>query len=296
MLISDRFLLRTKRLLAGAASVFASISAIPIASQAPGPWIVFGALFGTSVILFSGYLLTLVTIQRRRNVHMARLLSSKPLHLPGTLPLCLYLRSFAEGESGYWARIKWVLGGIWLSDRNYEDGFEPEEEIADALGVMADLVAIGDRELSFGAAKLRVTDSQWKEAFARLADQASIIFLLPGTSEAVLWEAQQLVSKSHLRNKSIAIMPRNISRDRWRDIVFENGRALGISFPDYLHRGCFFDLPVVGHAPTVQNVERFMDAFRDAVRRIDAATNCEFDVPELLAAGKRLPHLPGGSA
>jgi hypothetical protein len=60
------------------------------------------------------------------------------------------------------------------------------------------LVAIGDKHHSLGAAKFTETDEEWRNRFALLCANARAIFILPGTSNSVIWEICKIYNSPEL--------------------------------------------------------------------------------------------------
>jgi hypothetical protein len=159
----------------------------------------------------------------------------------GDRPIILFLRSFDVAKSGLIGRalrriFKAILaqayvfsavgastasaGAISLRDTGGSDAekdigfalgpaiYDAEEELDNAIDSRALFVAIGNKRVSYGAAKFIVTDAVWQNLFRRLTEAALLIFMMPGASSAVLWELSQIVQARNLLAKTVFIMPR----------------------------------------------------------------------------------------
>jgi len=135
-----------------------------------------------------------------------------------------------------------------------------ELALALALEDMMPMVAIGETRHTFGAAKIRVPDSTWKERFLELARSAKLIVMVPSERPGTIWEIESIQYDAALRSKSLFVMPpaqttlrRLLSPHRWFSEARIWRRAStylkdkhGITLPHYDRRGGFFALGAKG--------------------------------------------------
>src|SRR5262249_39286710 len=128
-------------------------------------------------------------------------------------PVVLFLRSFDVAKSGLMARLLDALGYLLavFTQSSHQGRYDVDEKLDDAVGGRGLLVAIGDKRVSYGSAKLTVRDEEWQEMFHALAKAAKLIVMLPGPSAAVLWELSQLLSERATLAKTVFAMPRQYS-------------------------------------------------------------------------------------
>jgi YidC/Oxa1 family membrane protein insertase len=207
-------------------------------------------------------------------------------------PIILYLRSFDIARSSLLARLTTELGyivrGFFVTSINSLAGessgsfsdrgrYEVEEHLGEAIGLNAMFVAIGDKVASYGAAKIKVGDAEWQKTFHRLAASARLIFMMPGPSDALLWELSELVRSPDLIAKSIFIMPRERAgygyRDAWTKAASKAAEH-GVTFPPYAASGCYFRLGSDGRPcerADLEAVTRALRAYLIRPPRVEAA-------------------------
>jgi hypothetical protein len=153
----------------------------------------------------------------------------------------LYLRSFNIGKSTMLRRAYYhVMVAVQLWSRyKFGELFEFEEEIADALEPWGLLVAIGDRQQSYGAAKLN-TGEGWRSDFFKLANGAELIFFAPAATDHVQWEAAQIMRDPNLEAKAIWVMPAGVSEELWREISEVYRAKFKLEIPAYTPSGVVF--------------------------------------------------------
>ena len=161
---------------------------------------------------------------------------------------------------------------------------------------MGHLLAIGDKRTSYGAAKLIVRDHEWQKTFGELVTTAKAIFVLPGPSEAVMWEIGQLAGAPMLLAKVVFVMPREGTQDWgggggdkrvWHETVGLIARATGIMLSNYDENGCYLRVRTDGSVETVA-----LDLFTSvlaayAQRNRDAGAAFNLDDVWLEASGRR---------
>lgn len=241
---------RTLRLYA---AIFAALIVLVFFSQFPPSLRNMIAMIGASLVLGAMYWHFRVTLRRRQRA------LNESLATTGAAPepFFLYLRSF--GASG--RNLVWNRNGTWLEQSLIGSSWDVEHALTAALAPLGPLVAIGDKFKTIGAAKITVTDAEWRAAFWDLAGRARRIFLTPAPSEALLWEVEQIAGDAALRDKAFFVMPPIrlsllgllhelfVSRSalRWR-----RTRALvqpkGVALPPYSWRGGVFQLGADGRA------------------------------------------------
>jgi len=191
-------------------------------------------------------------------------------------PVVLFLRSFAVARSTLGHRLIGVVAAFTGGGGR----FDVEEKLDDAVGANAMLVAIGDKHVSYGSAKLTVGDSEWQDMFRRLADSALLIVMMPGPSEAVLWELAQILGSPPLAAKTVFAMPRasdqGTSETRaWAQFANAVDRTLRVRFPAYQALGCYLRLRPAERSWDSAHLEPFTRevarAFRQGASDIDVA-------------------------
>jgi hypothetical protein len=277
----------------GAPLLYLSISAV---QKNFGGWPLVGASLAVCVLSIAGYLVALVWGQTlaEREVNDALTGVAGP-----HLPIILFLRSFDVAKAGLVGRaIAWLVAAF------LEEGpgrYDSEEEIADAVRFRAMFVAIGNKQASYGASKILVKDDHWKGTFGTLADEAQLVFMMPGPSASVLWEIGQILNRPGLLAKTIFIMPREGSRfdlrrelksvfaftrlrsaeaAAWAATVEMVDREFRITLPRYNSEGCYFRFPD-GHACEVVALEPFTRSLGKYAARGAGAGHLAFDVEEV---------------
>lgn len=172
----------------------------------PGPA---GAVLGAGI----GFLIYGWRLRRQqfRLQQALRNLDVKQLTENGKLGLFLYLRSFRKGRSTLLRRfVPYIYGDQSLLDATLgAEAFHFEEDISNAIASHGLLIAIGDRNDSFGAGKIIISDHQWKDHFHWLATHSSTIFMQPDLTQSVRWEVAQLVGNVSYLRKTVWVMPRS---------------------------------------------------------------------------------------
>jgi hypothetical protein len=166
-----------------------------------------------SAVATAAYLVLLRVAQTAAKQELEELLRSGQLFGGNAGPLILFLRSFDVAKSGLTARLFDALSFLFsvFSQSSHEGRYDVDEKLDDSVGGRGLLVAIGDKQVSYGSAKLTVRDEDWKEMFQALAKAAKLIVMLPGPSASVLWEISQLLSERPALSKTVFAMPRQYS-------------------------------------------------------------------------------------
>jgi hypothetical protein len=120
------------------------------------------------------------------------------------------------------------------------------------------VIAIGGKDDRIGAMRLHATDCGWRKMVSHLAAQAALIFMIPHSSQGVVWEMKHIVEEG-MAHKAIFIMPPNfffgrkfssLLNDRsdscdmeevWSDLI-SNGELCWAEIPSYYPQGCVFTL------------------------------------------------------
>jgi hypothetical protein len=135
-------------------------------------------------------------------------------------PVILFLRSFDDAASSIRVRLiklaalvilllpSLVLGrlnGPLFGEFLQRD---IEETLDEAIGSSAYFVAIGDKRVSYGSAKLLVNDHDWQAAFRTLTQRAKLILMMAGATPSVEWELSQIFGSRDLLMKTVFIQRR----------------------------------------------------------------------------------------
>ncbi len=196
-----------------------------------------------SIIVF-GYIayLTYPMMLRRKQ----KKLNTKTGSVAETNRFLLYLRPFITGRP---LRVRCLLPlavDRWLFGRRWD------LELGLSLSINRQLVAVGDRRKTVGAAKLVTNDSTWRTVVDDLANRAAGLVVVPSDRAGMLWEVREIFRRPELLAKSVFIMPpswpsplrrlfmpwRRTIRATWR----RTQKALGaeVSLPPYRRRGAIF--------------------------------------------------------
>lgn len=154
----------------------------------------------------------------------------------------LYLRSFSqEGdlkrEKGFWWHIM-IEGDILAIDRETLDLM-----ISSEMRRTYPVIALDQEGEKLGAGRLSSADADWEDLVLLLMKQAKAIFIVPGTSQGVIWEVEQL---RNYHNKTVYIMPpakywQGEVEQQW-DTTQKEYITRGIFFPSYRKTGALFRL------------------------------------------------------
>lgn len=217
-----------------------AIAAAVLAQDLQESGLIATALAAGAALAFAAYLAFLRQAQAQAQRELAQFVQHGAAW--SDRPIVLFLRSFAVARSTLGQRLLGVVAAFSGGDR-----FDVEEKLDDALGAQAMLVAIGDKHVSYGSAKLTVDDRDWQEMFGRLADTARLIAMMPGPSESVLWEVAQIVGSERLLAKTVFAMPRAFDQGRseakaWAQFAIAAANSLNVRFPTYQPLGCYLRL------------------------------------------------------
>ena len=238
---------------------------------------------------FATYLAALVLGQKQVNTELTAFLGS---HQKIERPLILFLRSFNIARSGLFHRVVMPLLSfvMILSGETGASDFVPydiEEEIDAAIGPKATFVAIGSKRISYGSAKITVNDENWQDMYRQLTTRAWLILIMPGPTEAALWELSEIVRSPDLLKKTIFVMPPSgfaelwptmreylakmarhskaafTNSSRWSQVV-ASATDYGVALPRYKEQGGCFRLELNGH-PDIRMTD--LEAFTRALSK-----------------------------
>jgi hypothetical protein len=183
-----------------------------------------------------------------------------------------------------------LFAGLWflfcLTAQTNSDGvsrYDVDEKLDDAIGARGLLVAIGNKRVSYGSAKLTVRDEDWKEMFAALAKAAKLIVMLPGPSASVLWEISQLVSERGTLAKTVFAMPREHSHG-WAKTAASVESDLGVKLPAYKTTGCYFRIDAGDLSISAVELEAFTTALAAHLANAQQTTGRALEPSELWQA------------
>jgi hypothetical protein len=116
-----------------------------------------------------------------------------------------------------------------------------EEELAEIISPQGLLLAIGDKRISYGAAKLHTGDDRWQSDFDALAERADSIIIVPGASPGTLWELSKILERPALFAKAVWAMPAGLRKTRWDEITAACLKRFDIRLPPHSKNGCFLE-------------------------------------------------------
>ncbi len=311
-----RLLKKASRILAGLAAVIFCLGFVGVGAgnNAALPLIFLG--LAVSVLATVAYLAFLRIAQKAAEHELEGLLTSRRLVEGDTKPVILFLRSFDVAKSGLAERIFAALRFLlflpleaWEPLMKDAARYDVDEKLDDAIGSRGLLVAIGNKEVSYGSAKLSVRDEDWKEVFRVLSGAAKLIVMLPGPSASVLWEISQLSSSKDALQKTVFVMPRHRSEEGVHTAAFvesylrltmpslfvtaRQGREewaktaalvlsnLSLKMPSYRKKGCYFKIDVEDHSISAVELEAFTNSLADYLAHTHRAADRSFDVGAL---------------
>jgi len=141
-------------------------------------------------------------------------------------PDVLYLRAFRSDPS--------TKGYVFSSMFRWTSGLETQEEqLADVLRSIGDLVAIGrpGEDLPTpGAARIYVSDQEWKEVVTRRMRGARLVIIRAGVGENLLWELKQAVET--LNPQKVLILVLEMKAKHYKSFRAEVNPVLGVSLPE----------------------------------------------------------------
>jgi hypothetical protein len=267
----------------------------PITTLSTVPTSIIGLGVALFAIATAVYFVLLRMAQGAAKREIEELLRSGHLFADDAGPLVLFLRSFEVAKSSIGARVS-TLMYILLEAAFFQNGdgirvpYDIDEKLDDAVAGRGMLVAIGNKHVSYGSAKLTVRDEDWKDMFRTLTKAAKLIVMLPGPSASVLWEISQLLSERSALAKTVFAMPRQ-DEDRplfWARTAASVESELGLKLPDYKARGCYFKISPEDHAVSAVELEAFTRALAGHLKKGRSNNDGAFDPSELWKAARNL--------
>ncbi len=146
--------------------------------------------------------------------------------LTGSNPDVLYLRAFRSDQS--------TVGYLSLS---FGTMFTDEEELADVLRPFGDLIAIGQPGEDLpkpGAARIYVSDEDWKKEVKRRMRAARLVVIRAGVGENLLWELKQAVET--LNPEKVLILVLRMKSENYESFRTKVNPVLGVSLPEVAKR------------------------------------------------------------
>ena len=177
----------------------------------------------------------LTRFQEDRNANARRFLDVATNIDPADEAFALYLRSF------------------YYDERLEVDGQSFEAALVYSLCQTLEVVALGRLE-GMGSARLETPDETWRQDFKRLADRATLIFIVPGDGAATLWEVEHLLSAKQLTKTVFVMPPASGFQAQWLQLAWDRFIAhpplAQLELPAYWHRGAVFTLDERGRLAT----------------------------------------------
>jgi hypothetical protein len=177
------------------------------------------------IIIFntSGQLITLVgaLLYWRSRQYAAKEVAKRVIS--DSKPDVLYLRSFGTDRSFGATAMGFISG--WLTE---------EEQLGEVLQPFGDLVAIGKQGETLptpGAARLYVSDAEWKKVVADQIQTARLIVIRAGTSGGLLWELKEAVQV--VNPKKLLILILEMGRKDYESFREEADQIFKTIFPKF---------------------------------------------------------------
>jgi hypothetical protein len=282
------------RTTAWVAGIIFTVSFFAAGENAKGALPFLGSSFALFVFATAAYLVLLRVAQKAAGQELQQQLTSGQLSSDKTTPLILFLRSFDVAKSSLAQRLISVSMSVlsltaqhWEGATEHAARYDVDEKLDDAVGAHGRLVAIGNKQVSYGSAKLTVRDEEWKEVFHALADAAQLIVMLPGPSASVLWEISQLVSGRSALAKTVFAMPRDHPVG-WSKTAASAATDLGVRLPAYKAKGCYFRIDVDDHSISAVELEAFTRALNTRLQASQPRTDRGLGVGELWQSAREL--------
>jgi hypothetical protein len=116
----------------------------------------------------------------------------------------LFLRSFVDDQT-----VTAGASDVLLHENTVADITRLEEIIALEMWRFGPVVALNDpssNQANLGAAKVSVSDSDWKDVIVDWMDQSSAICVMLGAGANLKWEIEQIIARDHAA-KTVLICP-----------------------------------------------------------------------------------------
>ncbi len=190
--------------------------AVLLGLKAPAVELVFGgpAIIALITVYLAGFS-ALARVGRR-----LRLMSAGLANQAHARPFVLYLRAFVDdrsmivsGGSDWWRLVEFF---------SFRARISLDEAVARRLGRTSSVVSIAEPAsprlyLPLGAARRRVSDDEWRDFVVARMQEASLIVISAGTTEALLWEIGTATKKGCLDRLVMVVPPGDDAevRQRW---------------------------------------------------------------------------------
>jgi hypothetical protein len=186
--------------------------------------------------------------QIKRNLGAELLLES--LQQGNDAPFSLYLRSFSQEDGfkrkkGFWWYVL-LEGDVFGIDRE-----TLELLISQRVRMHHPMIALGLPGEKLGAGRLVSTEAEWKDLTLFLMRRATMIFIVPGPSDGVLWEVRHLARDHHAKTRYIMPPAKFLGGDAHRaETLWDEARlpcfSRGIDLPKYDPEGALLMLDANG--------------------------------------------------
>lgn len=146
-------------------------------------------------------------------------------------PFSLYLRAFKKDGLFTWQRTPNNFFDMDYYDRPDIDSYE--RVLSDAVRKSAPLIGFGNRggmQFGFGSAG-RI--NLWQDQITTALQRASLVFVLPATSDGTLWEIGEIIRGGHL-GKTVFLLPplqQPEARDEWAQVRETLSHQYGLLIP-----------------------------------------------------------------
>lgn len=150
--------------------------------------------------------------------------------------------------------------------------------LAKAMEPSSQLVGLGRARDFRGIGVFSTEDSGWQAIAAALIDQATLIVVVPGSSEGMLWEFEYLAKSEANMRKTVFLVPPHGSPNLDIQTVWTEAkaafRAVGWSCPKATNEGIWFKLGVDGqvietaeYSYDVRETQKLIWSFSGAIRQ-----------------------------
>lgn len=147
-------------------------------------------------------------------------------------PPVLYLRSFSEDKRNSRGRI---LKTIFDPTDGYKSREEEMVEWAKEIGPVIAVGRPGERLPELGAARMYVSDDEWRERIGKLLDGAGFVVMRAASTPGIRWELGEAVRRRDLRSLIIVLPDSDNDYAQFRGWANE---VLPIPLPEVRERNC----------------------------------------------------------
>jgi hypothetical protein len=148
-------------------------------------------------------------------------------------PHVLYLRSFRSDQS----TADYAFSKAMAGSGDDSALASTEEQLADVLRPIGDLVAIGRPGEGLptpGAARIYASDEEWKELVKGQMRAARLVIIRAGAGENLLWELKQAVET--LNPQKLLILVLEMKADDYEFFRMNVWPVLGVSLPEWVRQ------------------------------------------------------------